>query len=57
MGYGFLAASEDYLDEANKRLLPKNAPVSSVYRPELDVALELTPEDASHCQSLIGVFS
>ena len=46
---------EDYLDKVNKRLLPKNTPISSVYRPELDVALELTPEDASHCQSLIGV--
>ena len=46
---------EDYLDKVNKRLLPKNTPISSVYRPKLDVTPELTPEDASHYQSLIGI--
>ena len=44
--------------EENKRWkLPKSAdtPISTTYRPELDVSPELNPEMASYYQSLIGV--
>ena len=32
-----------------------DSPLPTSYRPELDVALDLSTEDASHVQSLVGV--
>ena len=48
---------EDYLRRMNLPALPKKAdlPITRDYRPEIDISLELTPNDASHFQSLIGV--
>ena len=48
---------ENYLSERGADPLPRKAPtpLSSKYRPEVDVSQELPPSDASHYQSLIGI--
>ena len=47
---------EEHLQKKGK-VLPARAksPLSNGYRPEIDISAELTPEDASYYQSLIGV--
>jgi hypothetical protein len=47
---------ETYLRDHNM-VLPtrENSPLKTDYRPELDVTAELSPHDASHYQSLIGI--
>ena len=46
-----------YVEKHERWKLPKNCntPLTTSYRPELDVSPELSPEDSSYYMSLIGV--
>ena len=48
---------ESYLDEQDKWSMPKKAetPMTTSYRPELDVTPELAPKEAAYYMSLIGI--
>jgi hypothetical protein len=47
---------KEYLAKKGKSLPAKaKTPLSSGYRPEVDISEELGPEDASYYQSLIGI--
>ena len=47
---------ESYIAKKGLNLRPRaTTPITSGYRPELDVSTELDPDDASHFQSLIGI--
>jgi hypothetical protein len=51
-----VANVEQHLQQRNLMLPTRvNAPLQTGYRPEMDVTLELSPNDASHYQSLIGI--
>ena len=46
----------DYLKKRDKSLIAKApTPMSSGYRPEIDIVSKLGPEDAAYYHSLIGV--
>ena len=46
---------EEYLEERERKLRPKaRTPLSSEYRPEIDISPELDPVDCAYYQSLIG---
>ena len=47
---------EEYLEKRGEKLMPKaKTPLSSNYRPEVDVTKELDPIDSSYYMSLIGI--
>ena len=47
---------EQHLEERNLKLVTRaETPISTLYRPEIDVSLELNPTDAAYYQSLIGI--
>ena len=45
---------EEYVGKRDWLLPCANTPITTVYRPELDVTHELNPPDAAYYQSLIG---
>ena len=45
---------EEYIGKGDWTLPCANTPITTVYRPELDVTLELNPSNAAYYQSLIG---
>ena len=49
---------EEYLKKHSKKPLPTKGhmnPLTSNYRPEIDISPELEPQDGSYYQSLIGI--
>ena len=49
---------EEYLKKHSKKHIPKKGhmnPLTSNYRPEIDISPELDPQDGSYYQYLIGI--